>query len=141
MIERLETRTLLSAVVHPAAVPAAVHAKATFPISDIFGAGAGIAIWQNGQPILPGAGSASSVAIFPSSSASTLSGTGNGALLSTATVPGGPSIFSLLPILPPDGLAAEVLGMIDLSNGTSTAFFNSSNGAMGSLAPRVRNFI
>lgn len=146
VIERLETRTLLSAtaaaVAHPAAVPAAVHAKATFPISDIFGAGAGIAIWQNGQPILPGsAGSASSAAIFPSSTASTLSGTTNGTLLGTATVPGGPSIFSLLPILPPDGLAAEVLGMIDLSNGTSTAFFNGSNGAMGSLGSRARNLI
>jgi hypothetical protein len=134
VIERLETRTLLSVATHAAAVGVPSQVKARFPISDIFGAAAGIPIWQNGQPVLPGsAGPANSSAVATSSVASPLTGTGNGTLLGSATVPGGSSIFSLLPVLPPDGLAALIVGMLDPSNSTSAAIFNTSYGGLGAV--------
>jgi hypothetical protein len=142
VIERLEARTLLSVATHPAAAPAAAPASTRFAVSDIFGAAAGVPIWQSGQPVLPGtSGSANTAAIFPSSGVSTQTGTGNGTLLGIASVQGGPSPFSLLPILPPDGLAAVVLGMIDASDGTAAAIFNGGSGATGVAGSRARNFV
>ena len=141
VIERLESRRLLSIATHAAGVGVPSQVKARFPISDIFGAAAGIPIWQNGQPVLPGStGSANSVAIFPSSSVSAQTSTDNATLLGIASVQGGPSIFSLLPILPPDGLAAVILGMIDASDGTAAAIFNAENGATGVAGSRVQDF-
>jgi hypothetical protein len=140
VIERLEARTLLSVATHPTAAPPPANTR--FAVSDIFGAAAGIPIWQSGQPVLAGStGSANTVAIFPSSGGSTQTGTGNGTLLGIALVQGGASTFSLLPILPPDGLAAVILGMIDASDGTAAALFNGGSGAIGIAGSRVRNFV
>lgn len=120
IIERLESRTFLAA--SAAAVAAAPHAKPTFPISDIFGAGAGFPIWQAGQPVLPASAGPSS-ASNTASSFTASSPTGNGTLLGSATVTGGPAIFSLLPVLPPDDLAAAIVGMLDPSNAVASTHF------------------
>lgn len=114
MIERLEPRIMWStAPAHAARVPTAANATTRFAVSDIFGAAAGVAIWQGGQPVLPASAGPNNPGAFPSSpEGSPVSGTENGALLASAAVPGGPSIFSLLPVLPPDGLAATIVGMI-----------------------------
>lgn len=133
VIERLESRTFLAA--SAVAVAAPPHAKPTFAISDIFGAGAGFPIWQAGQPVLPASAGPSS-ASNTTPSVTTPSPTGNGTLLGTATVVGGPAIFSLLPVLPPDDLAAAIVGMLDPSNAGGAGNFNSPDGAVGS---RLRN--
>lgn len=113
VIERLESRTLMSAGASPAASAAAARAKATFPVSDVLGAAAGFPIWQNGQPLLPGSPAPSNGSTIASAStAPPLSGTGNGTLLGSASVAGGPGIFSVLPVLPPDGLAVALLRML-----------------------------
>jgi hypothetical protein len=130
VIERLESRTLLSAAAHPAATPAAIHAKTNFAISDIFGAAAGIPIWQNGQAVTGSAGPVNSIAVASPSIASPAAGTANGTLLGTATL-GAPAIFSLLPVLPPDGLAAAIVGLIDPSHSSNAAIFNTNYGTIG----------
>jgi hypothetical protein len=138
VIERLESRTLLSATAHPAATPAAIHAKTNFAISDILGAAA-MAIWQNGQAVLPGTGGpVSSSASASPSVASPAAGTANGTLLGTATL-GAPAIFSLLPVLPPDGLAAAIVGMIDPSHSSNVGVFNSNYGTIGDAGSRSGN--
>jgi hypothetical protein len=127
VIERLESRTLLAAAVVATKPP---PPKPAFAISDIFGAAAGFPIWQSGQPVLPAsAGPANASTSTTSLAASSQSGTGNGTLLGSATVIGGPAIFSLLPMLPPDDLAAAIVGMVDPSNASRAAIFNSGVGS------------
>ena len=127
VIERLETRTLLSAA-PSRSVPATAHARALSAIGDTLAA-AGYSIWQNGQAALPGgAGGAGSSANPSLSSASPLTGPSNGTLFGSATVTGGAAIFSVLPVLPPDGLAAEILGLIDPSHRAGFAAFSSGYG-------------
>jgi hypothetical protein len=111
VIERLERRILMSTAAAPVA-----HAKTPFAVSDIFGAASGIPIWQNGQPVVASSAAPSSTSIVASPTASLpLIESSNGVLVGSATVAGGTSIFSVLPVLPPDSLAALIDGMIDPS--------------------------
>lgn len=139
VIERLEARMMWSAApAHASEAPAAANATTRFAVSDIFGAAAGVAIWQGGQPVLPGNAGSTDSGSFPSpSEGSQVSGTENGALLAGTTAPGSPSIFSLLPVLPPDGLAAEVVGLIDPSQGVTATNFNNAAGAIGNATSRA----
>jgi hypothetical protein len=123
LLERLETRTLLSAAPVGGA-GAARHPKTSFAISDIFGAGAGIAIWQGGQPVTPGnsvGGNTASLA--PLSAPVSQPASANNLLLSTAAASNASAVFSLLPVLPPDSLAAEVLGLIEIPQGRASGVF------------------
>jgi hypothetical protein len=140
VIERLEPRTMWSAgPAHPG-TPATATATKQFAVSDIFGAAAGVAIWQGGQPALPASVGSTNPGAFPSASeGSPVTGAENGALLASATVSGSPSIFSLLPILPPDELAAEIVGMIDPSPGVTAAIFNNTTGTIGGAGSRARS--
>lgn len=141
VIERLEPRTMWSAApTHAAGTHAAATATTRFAFSDIFGAAAGFPIWQSGQPALPASAGSTNPGAFPSSSqGSSATGTENVALLASASVSGSPSIFSLLPVLPPDGLAAAVVGMIDLSQNNTAAIFNDASGMIGGAASRARS--
>jgi len=129
VIERLETRTLLSGAPSGGATPA-VHARALSAVGDTLAA-AGYSIWQNGQAaLLGGAGGAGSSANASLSNSSPLTGTGNGTLFGSAPVTSGSAIFSVLPVLPPDGLAAVIVGLIDPSHRASFAAFASGYGTM-----------
>jgi hypothetical protein len=121
VVEPLEARTLLTAATPAAAVAAGGPNRATFAVSDIFGAAAGFPIWQNGQAILPGSASPTN----GSSPASPLTSTDNSALVASVTMPGGPGIFSWLPVLTAEGLAAVVLGALDPAQSASSAIFTS----------------